>query len=179
MILKRKIAKAKTLMLKKQKKVAFNSGTSIKVDPLHCHRSNELEPAQKYQETLKLKNVYKNFTRAICTFIISNISLPYLPKIALELGFEEKELKDYIKMKKEDIKGVIELRGLLIIQNNDNSKIIAFKKAFQRLAEIFIKYFAANWICCSKLEYKLDYLKFRFQFLKKIKNPSLLYPNQA
>jgi len=177
-ILKTKIAKA-NMFSSRRTLTPTSKGKATSVDKIHRHiqlRVTE-EANKKYHEVLKLKNVYKNFTRSICSFIVSDASTPYLLPIAKELSFEEKEFKEYIRARKEDVKGIVELRGLLTIQVQDTAQVISFKKGFQRLAEVFIKYFAANWICCSKLEYKLDYLKFRHRFLKKIRNPSFLrYP---
>jgi len=164
MILKRKIAKARLRLGKKHS-----------TSQHHLQDKVEMTGCQKYQDSLRLKNVYKNFTRAICNFILSEISTPYLQPIAEELNIGINEFREFIGRKREEIRGVIELRGFLISQSQDSLKLSCFKKAFQKMAEIFIKFFAANWICSSKLEYKLDYLKFRHHLLKKVKNPSLLH----
>jgi hypothetical protein len=55
----------------------------------------------------------------------------------------------------------------------DNEKVKSFKKAFQELTEIFVKYFSVNWILNSKLQYKIEYLKCRYKILRRIKNPHL------
>jgi len=128
----------------------------------------------KYQESPKLKNVFKNYARAICSFILSEISTPYLSKIAEEICFKEQDFRRYITEKKDGIKGIVELRGLLVVDIKHTVELVCFKRVFQRIAEIFIKYFASNWICSSKLEYKLDYLKFRHRLLKRIRNPASL-----
>jgi hypothetical protein len=40
------------------------------------------------------------------------------------------------------------------------------KLVFQRVSEIFIKYFSVNLIFTGRLNYKQEYLKFRYKMLR-------------
>jgi len=179
MILKLKIAKARQLSMRlMSKKVPGKRGSST-TKAFTCQEpKDEVTSAQKHNKILRSKNVFKNYTRAICNFIISDISNHYLLQLIEEFDFDIEEFKAYIREKKEGIKGIIELRGLLVVQAKDTLRIVSFKRVFQRIAEIFIKYFSVNWIFSSKLEYKLDYLKFRYSILRRIKRPILLDSSQ-
>jgi hypothetical protein len=175
MILKKKIAKVRQILLKK----LGPKGLLEKIPgrmPILQERSSasETDNASKYQSSLKLKNVCKNYTRAICNFILSDVSNMYLEGIAKEFQLDLEEFRGYVRDRREAIKGVNELRGFLIVQSKDSLKTCCFKKTFQKLSETFIKFFSVNWIFSSKLEYKLDYLKCRHKILKGIRDPSLL-----
>ena len=169
MILKRKIAKVRRLLQARQRRGPMQR----KDNQVEASYSRDL-PEITYQETLKLKNVYKNYTRAICSFILSKIAIPYFPHVAEEEKFDLEGFRNYIKEKRHSVRGIIELRGLLIIEEKDDDKLRSYKTVFRDLAESFIKYFSVNWISGSKLEYKLDYLKFRYRLLRRIKNPEML-----
>jgi len=125
-------------------------------------------------EDLSHKNVAKNFGRAICNFILSDLADPYIVSIEECSVSEIKAFKKYIQDKKDGLSGVVELRALLLIQNKDSEKIAKFKRIFQKVAEIFIKYFSVNWIFSGKLTYKMEYVKYRNKLLRKIRNPELL-----
>jgi len=61
----------------------------------------------------------------------------------------------------------------LLPEKNENPMITKFKRLFQVISEIFIKYFSVNWIFDSKVQYKQAHLKFRFKILRRIQNPEL------
>jgi len=175
MLLKNKIVKARQHLLRRlHKNESLHTVISSKKALDSCRPRSGVGASQYLKKNLKLKNVSKNYTRAICNFILSDISTPYLNRISQLLNFEEQAFRVYIQEKKEGIKGIVELRALLIIEKQDTLRLISYKKAFQSLAESFIKYFAVNWVFSSKLEYKLDYLKCRHRLLRKIRNPALL-----
>jgi hypothetical protein len=175
MILKKKIERSNRIFLRKlsikmAQKVSTNSNSQK--DP--SLPSSVSQSRFNYQESLKLKNLCKNYTRAICTFILADAAIIYLELLVQELNISISEFRAYIKEKKDEVKGVNELRSLLIIQAKDSPKSCSYKKSFQRLAEIFVKYFSVNWIFSSKLEYRMDYLKARHRLLRRIKDPLLL-----
>jgi len=123
---------------------------------------------------LKYKNMYKNYGRAICTFILSQAAQNYLELTTAEYYMDLHSFLSFVREKKRSLDGIHELRALLLPALEDNNMVIIYKKAFKKMAEIFIKYFSVNWIYHSKLEYKLDYIKFRYKMLRKIMNPTLL-----
>jgi len=133
-----------------------------------------LETPKSSTENLSLKNLAKNYGRAICNFILLDIADPYLYAIPETSMIEVKAFRKYIQEKKDHLNGVAELRSLLVVQSKDTEKTINYKKVFQQLAQVFIKYFSVNWIFSGKLTYKLEYLKYRSKLLRKIRNPQTL-----
>jgi len=120
-----------------------------------------------------LKNVAKNYGRAICNFVISEISDLYLEPLIKNTSIDIKVYRKFIKEKKESMDGIESLRELLLPNEADDKLIADYKKTFQHLAIIFIKYFSVNWIYGGKLSYKMEYLKLRFKMLRRVQNPEL------
>jgi len=119
------------------------------------------------------KNIVKNYGKAICTFAVSNAALHYL------MGILEKEqvclgdFTNYINQTKDSIDGLHHFRSILLISEKDNAELVAKKKTFIAIAEIFIKYFSVNWIYNSRVQHKDAHLRFRFKMLRRIQNPEL------
>jgi len=126
---------------------------------------------------LQAKNIVTNFGKAIATFAMSELALPYLTLELEKEGFENlikpDEFVEFVKSSKGKINSIEGLRSLILIEENDSPKAVAFKKCFQTLAEIFIKFFSVNWIIHGRVTYKLEHLKFRFRMLRRIKNPEV------
>lgn len=117
------------------------------------------------------KNIIKNYGRALHNFAISNMSLPYIGPL---LDREKQNLKDFRKFfysKKKQVRSIAGLRTLILVMPEDNLQIAAFKRVFQALSIIFIKFFSVNWIFSGKLFNKLAHLKCRFKMLRRIKSP--------
>ena len=117
------------------------------------------------------KNIIKNYGRALQNFAVSNIVLPYLNP-ALER--EEVSLKDFRKYfysKKKQVRSIAGLRNLLLVSDEDDAQGASFKRIFQEISIIFIKYFSVNWIFSGKLLNKIAHLKCRFKMLRRIKSP--------
>jgi len=129
-------------------------------------------PISKYSDRC-LKNAAKNFGRAICNFVLSELSEDYLVPLVTEYGVEKKKFKNFIKDKKDNLDGIESFRELLLVHDRDTKATSSYKKIFQKLGEIFIKYFSVNWIFAGKLTYKIEYLKFRYKMLRRIQNPEL------
>jgi len=130
-----------------------------------------------YSGMLQNKNLFKNYGRAICNFIASRLSDPYLEILTDGLEIERDELKCFVQQKKKFLAGIHEFIYLLEIQKNDSDRVACFKRLITKLSEIFIKYFAVNWIIHGKLQYKLFYLKSRQKILRNIRlihNSSLM-----
>ncbi len=75
----------------------------------------------------KLKNVSKNYGRAICKFILTqDISGTYL-KHTLEIyNIENMEFLNYIREKKANLNGINEFRAMLLVTAKDDEKTISF-----------------------------------------------------
>ena len=174
MILKKKIARVRFLIHRKN---------HVRVSPsIDLQSSNSSPPDRAYSKSsnmanhtlsLRLKNVSKNYGRAICNFILSDISYPYLEDTMRRYGINDSEFIDYIRSRRGNLRGITEFRSMLLIQRKDSLQAQNFKLAFQQLSEVFVKYFAVNWIFSSKLDYKIDYVRCRPSLLRRIQNPEL------
>jgi hypothetical protein len=122
---------------------------------------------------LCLKNVAKNFGRAICSFISSDIANQYIDNLRNEYQFDINGLKAYMNQRKLTFDGIEDFKEMLIPRDSDKPEEKTYKLLFQKLGIIFMKYFSVNWICTGRLNYKLDYLKVRFKVLRRIQNPNL------
>jgi len=127
-------------------------------------------PSEKTKAT---KHVVKNFGKAIASFAVSDLAEPYLKPFLEEEGINLEDFVEYIDSKKDSIEGIESLRSLLVAEESDTPLISPCKRVFQKIAEIFIKYFSVNWIYSGKLKYRKVHLKYRFKMLRRIKNPSL------
>ena len=120
------------------------------------------------------KNISINYGKAISSFAISALALPYLQP-TFDQG--EVSLNDFILFMnhaKTKIGGISSLRSLLMINDKvDGVKTMMLKKTFKMIGEVFIKYFSVNWIIHGKVTHKLVYLKFRSKMLRRFENPEL------
>jgi len=135
---------------------------------------NPSTPLEKKVMMLKLKNIYKNYGRAICCFILSQAAKNYRAEVETNFNFNWDSFESFIQERKSKLAGINELRALLIIDTRDGEAVKKYKQGFKWLAEIFMKYFSVNWAYHSKLEYKMEYIKCRHELLRRIMNPSLL-----
>jgi len=119
------------------------------------------------------KNIVKNYGKAICSFACSEIGKPYLDSVLEKNNIQQKhkEFIAYICKVKESIDSIQSFRSLLLITENDTDDMIAYKRAFAAIGEIFIKYFSVNWIFSGRITHKDTHLKFRFKMLRRIQNP--------
>eukprot|EP00330_Aristerostoma_sp_ATCC50986_P006148 CAMPEP_0114592912 /NCGR_PEP_ID=MMETSP0125-20121206/14616_1 /TAXON_ID=485358 ORGANISM="Aristerostoma sp., Strain ATCC 50986" /NCGR_SAMPLE_ID=MMETSP0125 /ASSEMBLY_ACC=CAM_ASM_000245 /LENGTH=221 /DNA_ID=CAMNT_0001791785 /DNA_START=32 /DNA_END=697 /DNA_ORIENTATION=+ len=121
------------------------------------------------------KNIVRNYSKAICRFILSPVSDEYMCDIIKKdnLQVNAKTFKDYIKLQRKSLDCIPALKKLLIVEEYDDIEMAHTKKLFVEMALIFIKYFSVKWIFNSRLSYKFAYLKFRFSFERRLKNPEL------
>ena len=121
------------------------------------------------------KNIVKNYGRAICNFILSPVSRPYLNDIIHRdhKTIEIESFISYIQARKETIDCIERIKQMLIVTENDDEEEAAFKTIFKKIGEIFIKYFSVNWIFGGRLTYKQAHVAFRFKMLRRLRNPEL------
>ncbi len=117
------------------------------------------------------KNIVKNFGKAMCSFASSDLAMPYLQKLNTNKDIRLEDFQSHIHKKRDLIDSIDSLRSLLLIMKNDDSEIAAFKKVFQEISIIFIKYFSVNWIFQGKMSHKQAHLRARFKMLRRIMNP--------
>jgi len=172
--LKTKITKANQIGL------ASSSKKSGKKAPLSAKITKPKEPGEKKltkREARKIaksyKNIAKNFGRAICSFTVSSTSDDYLIPITEKEGVNLSLFREYIEQRKEEINGIEGFRRLLLVDPADPPDIQQYKRCFQKIAEVFMKYFSVNWIFSGRLSYQMLYLKLRFKILRRIQHPEL------
>lgn len=117
------------------------------------------------------KNIVKNYGRAMSSFAYSEISLPYLEPMAEEEDVTVAGFHEWIQNNKENIDGIERLRWLLIATQKDTNATKAYKKIFQTLCIIFLKFFSVNWIYGGKLTHKQVHLNYRFKMLRRVRSP--------
>lgn len=117
------------------------------------------------------KNIVINYGKAIVSFACSEAATAYLQREAEKEGVNSKGFRKFVIGAKEAIGGIAGLRTLLLIEDKDDLKVAAYKKMFQFISEVFIKYFSVNWIIHGRVTQKMTYLKYRFKMLRRIQNP--------
>jgi len=121
------------------------------------------------------KNIVKNYGRAICIFIGSSVSHPYLEEM-IQKEHQHVILENfiaYIDERKESLDCIDRLKNMLVITENDSTEEASYKALFKQIGVIFIKYFSVNWIFSGRLKYKKAHLAFRYKMLRRLKNPEL------
>jgi len=125
----------------------------------------------------KIKNIAKNYGQAICSFILGEYSEEYLARECQAYSIPKDKFKEFVRDRRNVIRGPDGLRYLLQIDEQfDSQEEANMKKIFQYLGIVFIKCFSVNWIFDSKLSYKEIYLKFRFKVLRRFQNPENFTP---
>ena len=117
------------------------------------------------------KNIIINYGKAISSFALSRLAVPYLKTHLENEGVSMKGFIDFVGEAKEEIGGIQSFRNLLLIKPEDSTLMIKYKKIFKLISEVFIKYFSVNWIMNGKVIHKLVYLKYRSKVLRRIQNP--------
>jgi len=128
---------------------------------------------QSKEDRLAMKNIIKNYARAIASFALSELFLPYVEETPEKKLVRWEEFINYTKKARSEIQNIDCFRDYLLIRKGDSQELVAMKKLFQLAGITFIKYFSVNWIFSGKIVYKLFYLKFRGKLLRRIQNPKL------
>ena len=128
-------------------------------------------PRSKAKESIVSKNIIKNYGKAMATFACSKLSKPYLERITDEGDIDEKGFVHFMATYKECTDSIGGLRSLLLVTEEDSNEVATFKRIFKSLCEIFLKYFAVNWIFGGKMMHKILHLNFRFKMLRRVRNP--------
>ena len=116
-------------------------------------------------------NIMKNYSRAMLHFTESNTALPYLQKKLEQYGIQLARFQEILNAKREKANCIKGFRELLLIYPHDDQELISFKKAFQAICEVFLKFFSVNWIFNSKINDKILHLKYRGKMLRRVRNP--------
>lgn len=177
--LKKKLAKTFYKPTEPQKEAQQASSPSYSISQPFIIIRNKIEkqpkkaPAKrsKTSETTLSKNIVKNYGKAMSAFSASKLSWPYLVDLAKEQDIEPNSFLGFISTYKESIDSIDSLRAFLIVYEDDEPEMVAYKTIFRGLCEIFLKYFAVNWVFHGKMMHKIDHLKYRHKMLRRVKNP--------
>ncbi len=115
-------------------------------------------------------NIMKNYCRAFVNFGLSDLANPYLNKRE-EIMISTQRFRQILEAKKRKVNCIKSLRSLLLHVKHESREMDAFKCEFQRLCEVFLKYFCVNWIFHSKVADKIKHLHYRGKMLRRIQNP--------
>jgi len=120
-----------------------------------------------------VKNVVKNYGKAMCTFAYSDLATPYLEPIVKEENVTLNGFTEWIQDNKERVDSIDSLRWLLLPSSKEDEETACYKRVFQKISEIFLKFFSLNWIYSGRLTHKETHLSFRRKMLRRVKNPVL------
>jgi hypothetical protein len=125
--------------------------------------------------SLSTKNIVKNYARAICNFVVSQLAFPYLEDLVVKESenVTVQEFIEFVEERKGTIDSIKRFQKLLLITNEDEEKVRSFKRLFQAISKVFIKDFSINWIFDGKLKYKREHIFFRFRMLRRIERPEM------
>lgn len=156
---------------------------SVRKNPTHKSESQEQDQTQKRtrvpgatyasESTRSIKNISKNFARAICSFAISDMALPYLNPLLRQEYVTREDFINFVNEIKPMVVGLFKFRSVLVTYPKDNQEVRAFKEVFRRIGEAFIKFFSVNWIYNGKLQHKEAHLRYRFKMLRAIRYPEI------
>ncbi len=119
------------------------------------------------------KNIAKNYGTAIAAFACSEISRPYLDQYLKDENISSETFTYYAKQLKKNITGIDSFRNALLTKRQDDHITYGCKRVFQKICEVFIKYFSVNWIFTARIAHKQVYLKYRGKMLRRVQNPEL------
>jgi len=120
-----------------------------------------------------VKNVVKNYGKAMCSFAYSDLARPYLEPIVKEEKVTVDGFSEWIQDNKERVDSIDSLRWLLLPTPKEDEDTVKYKRVFQKISEIFLKFFSLNWIYSGRLTHKETHLSFRRKMLRRVKNPVL------
>lgn len=139
-------------------------------------KSLNFKPESSVSLSAKGTKLVRNYAKALCSFAISPLAVPYL-SILIEENFpgkvETHQFQRHIKTKKKKVSSISSFKKLLIVKKSDPEREKIHKKLFSEVSIIFLKCFAVNWIFSGKVQYKDEHLKFRHKMLRRVRNPEL------
>jgi len=116
-------------------------------------------------------NIMKNYGRAMANFALSSMAQNYLVPILSNLNITLSSFHNYISTRKKSANCIKQLRAMLPLGFDSAEEDVNFKKAFQQICIIFLKFFCVNWLYSSKIAEKIAHLKYRFKILRRVRNP--------
>ena len=146
--------------------------TSVSQTSVSMSSKTILSPSGDELSKSATKNIAINYGQAIISFALSKLAVPYLQPHCDKEDLRISDFDAFVRQSRKMVGGISGFRALLMVNDGvDDEKTIKFKKLFQVISEIFIKYFSVNWITHGRMTHKLVYLKFRSKMLRRVRNP--------
>jgi len=116
-------------------------------------------------------NIMKNYARAMVNFALSPMALSYLNRLVQKGSMPINTFLEVLEGRKEKIHCIKSLRTMMLVENTDSKETADFKKIFQGICAVFLKFFCVNWIYNSKVSDKTKHLKYRHKILRRVQSP--------
>ena len=116
-------------------------------------------------------NVMKNYARAMVRFALSELADPYLERMKGKYSMSAETFKNTLLSFKSKVNCIKHLRDILLVSEKDSEEMKIFKRIFQELCVVFMKYFSVNWIYHGKMNEKSKYLHYRGKMLRRVQDP--------
>jgi len=128
------------------------------------------KPKKNGRMSERLKNIVKNYGKNCAVFAISEIAQEFLATVLPRDQFSG--FKDWIRSKIPSITNIANFREMLLVSAQEEADVATYKKAFQYLAEIFVRDYAYNWIFHSpRINDVKGHIFARFKMLRRIRDP--------
>ena len=112
--------------------------------------------------------IMKNYSTALTDFALSNLAQPYLDSMLQRHTASYPVFCLFVTRDTQNVNCIQNLGTKLMIFRNDTESTIRYKRVFQEICQVFLKYFCINWIFDSKVDGKMMYLRCRLKVLRKI-----------
>lgn len=115
------------------------------------------------------RKIYKAYCYAMAQFMVKPIAEPYLKGALDDMHINIETFRDYISLNEKMLKGFDGLVFMLTFREGDSEECKKYKRVLRLGCEVFLKYFAVNWIFHSKMPDTKIYLEYRFKILHKLR----------
>ena len=132
---------------------------------------SDSEDSSSGSKRSKGNNVMKNYARAMVRFALSELADPYLERMKGKYTMNAEIFKNTLLSFKAKVNCIKHLRDILLVSEKDSEEMKTFKRIFQDLCIIFMKYFSVNWIYHGKMLEKEKYLHYRGKMLRRVQDP--------
>jgi len=157
--------------------------SEISEEDIHINRPDHSESTRGIpwqismpKKRIHSRQIYKAYCYAMAQFMVKPIAEPYLKGLLDEMHINIETFRDYIALNEKMIKGFDGLVFMLTFREGDSEECKKYKRVLRLGCEVFLKYFAVNWIFHSKMPDTKLYLEYRFKILHKLRM-SLLHNN--
>jgi len=153
---------------KKVKKISKTKKISKKTSSKAGKSKRKQKKGRRVSESLK--NIVKNYGKNCATFAISELAHDDLLSVLTK--DQVPAFKGWVKAKLPNITNMANFREMLMASETEDYETVINKRAFQYVAEIFVRDYAYNWIFHSpRISDVKGHLFARFKMLRRIRDP--------